>query len=109
MIGAIIHLIILVLFLLFAFFLSKGKGAFLLAGYNTLTDTEKAQYNEVALCKFMSKIMYGISFSLLLFALSEFFKNQLLLVIGLTLFISLLVFALVYSNTGNRFKRKSNS
>ncbi len=109
MIGAIINLIILVPFLIFAFFLSKGKGAFLLAGYNTMSDTEKAQYNEVALCKFMSKIMYGISFSLFLLALSELFNNQILVIIGLILFISFLVFAIVYSNTGNRFKRNSIS
>ncbi len=49
--------------------------------------------------------MYGISLSLFLWALSEGLKNQLLFIIGLILFISLLIFALVYSNTGNRFKR----
>ena len=99
-------LIISIPFLIFAIILSKGKGAFLLSGYNTLPDSEKAQYDEVALCKFMGKIMYGISFSLLLFALSEMLANQVLLSIGLILLISLIIFAVVYSNKRDRFKKK---
>ncbi|WP_205439399.1 DUF3784 domain-containing protein [Halobacillus ihumii] len=102
--GAIVHFIILIPFLIFATLLSKGKGAYLLTGYNTMSDHEKAQYDEVALCKFMGKVMYGICFSILLWALSGIFEIQILFIIGLVLCISLIVFALVYSNTGNRFK-----
>jgi Domain of unknown function (DUF3784) len=102
--GAI--LIIAILFLIFAITLSQGKGASLLAGYNTMSDEEKAQYDGVALCKFMGKIMYGFSFSIVLFAMSEMFENQLLLIIGLVLFFTLLIFTVVYANTGNRFKKK---
>ncbi|MCA1065708.1 DUF3784 domain-containing protein [Rossellomorea sp. AcN35-11] len=93
-------------FFIFAVFLSKGKGAFLIAGYNTLSESEKAAYDERALCKFMGKMMFGFSFSLLLWALSEWFDIQLLFIIGLGLFLGLIVFILVYTNTGNRFKKK---
>lgn len=103
---AIVHLIILIPFLIFAVFLSKGKGASLLAGYNTMSDREKAKYDEVAFCKFMGKIMYGISFSILLFAMSEMLENQVLFIIGLILLLTLIIFGLVYSNTRNRFKKK---
>ncbi|MGG3529084.1 DUF3784 domain-containing protein [Bacillus pseudomycoides] len=98
--------IISIPFFIFAITLSKGKGASLLAGYNTKSDSEKAQYDEVALCKFMGKIMYGISFSILLIALSEMLENQVLLIIGIILLITLPILALVYSNTKDRFKRK---
>ncbi|MBS2968194.1 DUF3784 domain-containing protein [Metabacillus sp. KIGAM252] len=98
-------LIVLIPFLIFAILLSKGKGASLLAGYNTMSDSEKAQYDEVALCKFMGKIMYGISFSILLFALSEMLEIQILFIIGLILLLTFIIFALVYSNTRNRFKK----
>lgn len=103
--GAIVDLIILIPFLIFVIFLSKGKRAFLLAGYNTMSESEKAQNDEVAMCKFMGKIMYGICLSILLWPLSEILEDQLICVFGLILFLSLIVFALVYSNTGNRFKR----
>ncbi|PAQ13496.1 hypothetical protein CD798_15530 [Bacillaceae bacterium SAOS 7] len=102
---AIVHLVILIPFLIFAIALSKGKGAFLLAGYNTMPEHKKEKYNEAELCQFMSKIMYGICLSLLLWALSELFNRQILFIIGLILFVSLIVFALVYANTGNRFKK----
>lgn len=105
MVGAIVNLILLIPFLIFAIIFSKGKGAFLIAGYNTMSDQEKAQFDEVALCKFMGKMMYGICFCLLLWALSDFLENQILFVNGLILFIVIIVFTLVYTNTGDQFKR----
>lgn len=104
-VAAIVNFIILIPFLIFAVFLSKGKGAFLIAGYNTMSEEEKAQYDEVALCKFTGKIMYGICFSIFLWGLSEVLQMQVLFIIGLVLFVGLIVFGLVYLNTGNRFKR----
>ena len=62
MAGAIINLVILIPFLVAAVIFSKGKGASLIAGYNTMPPQEKRQYDEVAMCKFMGKIMYGICF-----------------------------------------------
>ena len=104
--SVIVNLIMLIPFLILAIVLSKGKGAFLLAGYNTMSENEKAEYDEVAMCKFASKIMYGICFSILLWALSDMLKNQVLFIIGCILFVSLIIFSIVYTNTGNRFKNK---
>lgn len=98
-------LIIIIPFFILAFTLSKGKGASLLAGYNSLSESEKAQYDEVALCKFTGKIMYGITFSIFLFSLSEILENKVIFIIGLILLLSLILFLLVYANTGNRFKK----
>lgn len=95
-------------FIIFASILSKGKGAWIIAGYNTMSDSEKAQYDEVALCKFMGKIMYGVSLSIIVIALSEFINNQILLIVGIVSMIALIVFALVYSNTKDRFKKNIN-
>lgn len=105
MVAAIVNFIFIIPLLILAFFLSKGKGAFLIAGYNTMSDEEKAQYDEAALCKFMAKIMYGLCFSIFLWGLSEVLKMNILFVIGLVLFMCLIFFALTYLNTGNRFKR----
>ena len=102
---AIISLIGSIALFTYAIFLAKGKGAFLLSGYNSLSDSEKAEYDERALCKFMSKMMLGLSFSTFLWALSDLIEHQILFIIGLILFISILVFGLVYMNTGSRFKK----
>lgn len=107
MAGVIINLIMVMVFLILGVYLSNGKGAFLIAGYNTMPASEKAKYDEAALCKFMGKMMYGLSFSILLWALSDLFKIQLLFIIGMILFISVIIFVLVYSNTKDRFKIKN--
>ena len=106
MTGAIINLIILVPFLILAVFLSQGKGAFLIAGYNTLTDEQRAEYDELALCQFMGKIMYGICGCLVLMAVSELLDNEPLLYTGIGLITFLAVSAAVFVNTGNHFKKK---
>lgn len=93
-------------FLMFASILAKGKGALILAGYNTMPDNEKAQYDEVALCKFIGKIMYGISLSIIIFALGEMLGSQVIFMIGLILFLLLIIFSWLYSNTKSRFKKK---
>ncbi len=49
--------------------------------------------------------MYGFSISLLLWLLNELFEVQAFFVIGLIWFGFLLIYGLVYMNTGDRFKR----
>lgn len=66
-----IYIIILIPFLICAFALSKGKGAWLIAGYNTMSDSEKATYDQEALCKFMSKVIYGICICMIVWAFSD--------------------------------------
>ncbi|MBF8153030.1 DUF3784 domain-containing protein [Exiguobacterium sp. TBG-PICH-001] len=103
---SIVYFVILIPLLVFAIVLSKGKGASLLAGYNTLSESKKQDYDEVALCQFMGKIMYGVCFSILLIAGSELFEYQSLFSLGVMLLFILIVFAVVYSNTNDRFKKK---
>ena len=100
-------LVISLPFFMLAVTLSKGKGASFLAGYNTMPDSEKAQYDEVALCKFMGKIMYGITFSIVLLSVSEMLDNRVIFMVGLLLLLAFIIFASVYANTSNRFKKHS--
>ncbi|MEC5271132.1 DUF3784 domain-containing protein [Caldifermentibacillus hisashii] len=102
---AIAHLIIMIPFLIFAIILSRGKGGFLLAGYNNFPESEKEQYDEVALCKVMGKMMYGICLSFLLFALSSLFEMKILFNVGLILLIAIVIFGTWYVYTDDRFKK----
>lgn len=104
-VDTIICLIIMIPFLIFAIVLSQGKGAFLLAGYNTMKESKKEIYNEKALAKFMGKIMYGYSFCILLWALDGVFKTEWLFIVSVVLFIGLTIFTLLYANSANRFKK----
>lgn len=91
-------------FFILAAVLSKGKGAGLIAGYNTMPDDKKARFDEKALCKFMGKVMYGVSFSILLLAVGDLLGSKSLVNIGSVLLFVIPVFAVTYSNTNNRFR-----
>ncbi|EPY2272027.1 DUF3784 domain-containing protein [Clostridium sporogenes] len=93
------------LFILLGIILSMGKGSFLIAGFNTMSKEEKEQYDVGSLCKFMGKVMFIIAFCITLFLLSEIFKIKVILYIGLILFFVVVIFTLIYTNTGNRFKK----
>ncbi|MDS0524343.1 DUF3784 domain-containing protein [Clostridium sp. SHJSY1] len=65
--GGIILMISLdIIFVIISITLLRGKGSFLIAGYNTATEEEKRKYNETKLCKAMGictlvvSIMLGI-------------------------------------------------
>lgn len=102
--GAIIIGSIIVIFIILGIVLYSGRGSSLIAGYNTMPKEERKRYDEVALSKFMGKMMFALSFSMVFWALSSLFDIDWLFIIGLILFISIVVAMLVYMNTGNRFK-----
>ncbi|TFD99487.1 DUF3784 domain-containing protein [Jeotgalibacillus salarius] len=102
----IVNLVLMIPFLIMGIVLSRGNGAWLIAGYNTMPESEKEKYDEVALCKFMGKIMYGVSFSLFLFGLSAMLDFDFLFWTGMVLMIVLIIFTVVYMNTGDRFKKR---
>lgn len=102
MIGKIL---IIGLFVVLGITLSMGKGAFFIAGYNTMTQEEKGKYDVVLLCKFMGKLMFIIAFCITLFVWSDIFVMKALFNIGLALFWGSTLFAVIYANTGNRFNK----
>ena len=93
------------LFVLFGIILSFGKGSSLIAGFNTMPAEEKEKYDTVALSKFMGKVMFGLSLSMVLWVFSEAYEIEWLFFVGLILFLGIVVFTLIYVNSGNRFKK----
>lgn len=84
---------------------SLGKGSSLIAGFNTLPEEEKEKYDAVALSKFMGKMTFALSFSVVLWLISEVYEINWLLYFGIALFIVITIFIFIYVNTGNRFKK----
>ena len=80
-----IHLVMIMVFVILGVIFLNGKGAFLIAGYNTTSKAEKQKTDEKKLCSFMGKMW--------------------LLWVGLCLFFVVCVGAVIYMNSGNRFKR----
>lgn len=69
----IIALCALPLFIL-GLFLKKGKGLMLLAGYNTMSDEQRAQVNKEELSKKSGNLMLRMGLEFLLFGVAGYFK-----------------------------------
>src|SRR5699024_516960 len=83
MVGTIM---IILLFAVLGITLSNGNGSFLIAGFNTKSREDKEKYDTVALCKFMGKVMFVLSFSMVLWVVSEMSEIKWLFTVGLVLF-----------------------
>lgn len=57
----VVHLIMIVVLILLGILFHFGKGADLIAGYNTLPAEKKAEYDVKKLCKYMSKLMFALA------------------------------------------------
>ena len=100
-----IHCGMILLFLLLGLVFSRGKGAFLIAGYNTASKAEKARYDEKALCRFMGRLMFAMAGCWAVVALSTLLDREWLLFLGLGLYLVVIFGGVIYANTGNRFRR----
>lgn len=98
------HLIMVGIFVLLGTTFSLGKGAGLIAGYNTASAENKAKYDKIKLCRFMGKFMFAIAACWLVIAASEIFRTMVLFWLGFGLFLAVVIAAVVYMNTGNRFR-----
>jgi hypothetical protein len=101
----IIFAIVIIPLLVMAAVLLSGRGAFLIAGYNTMSAREKATYNEKALCRSMGKFMLVVTLATVLIPIALLIDQLWLLVVGVALTFVVIIAYLVYVNTGNRFRR----
>lgn len=95
----------ILLLLALGLYLLQGKGAMLIAGYNTLPKEEKEKYDEVALCKATGKLILSFIFPIALLTLGGLFQLTVLVIAGGVLLGILIVFGLIYMNTGDRYKK----
>lgn len=101
----VIHCIMILIFILLGVLFLRGKGAFLIAGYNTASKAQKEHTDEGKLCRCMGKLMFALAGCWLVIASSELFQTMLLLWVGLGLFFAVIIGGVIYMNTGNRFQR----
>ena len=101
----VIFLAIAVLFIVLGIVFASGKGADLIAGYNTASPEEKAKIDEKKLLKAMSVFMFVLAGCFIVSASSEIFHLKLLIWIGQALFVVALIAGIIYMNKKDRFKK----
>ncbi|MBQ4649664.1 MAG: DUF3784 domain-containing protein [Firmicutes bacterium] len=99
----IIHIVMMTLFIVLGSVFMSGKGAWLIAGYNTSSAYEKSETDEKALCRFMGKSMFLLAACWIPICLSAVIDKMWLLWAGLGLFFIAVIVIVIYANTGNRF------
>lgn len=99
------YLFVVIIFLVLGVFLSRGKGGFLIAGYNTASKEKKEKIDEKKLCRFVGKLMFTSAGCWLIIAISIFIDSDSLHFIGLGLFLFIILGGVIYASTGNRFNR----
>lgn len=97
--------IITLLMLLMSIPLLRGRGAWLIAGFNTMDKREREKYDAEALCQFMGRYLLSVALLTPAIAIGGILKLS-WLSIGYTLYVVIsVIFVVIYCNTGNRFKK----
>ena len=97
---------IVVLFVLLGIILSMGKGAWLIAGYNTASEADKAKIDEKKLCKYVGRLMFLLAGCMALLVLSFLLKSKALEWFGLGAFVASILGGLFFINTGGRILKE---
>lgn len=104
--GVVLYGIFAVFFLVLGVIFFLGRGARLIAGYNTMPKEERARYDEKALCRFMGKLMFYCAVCMLLMGADKIHPHQGFGAAGMIWLAIGAVAAVIYANTGNRFLKK---
>lgn len=104
---AITYLMIVIFMAVLGIVFLCGKGAMLIAGYNTSSPEERAEMDEKQLCRFMGKFCFAMAGGWLIATVGVWLKQDSLHIAGIALFVVVIIFGLIYANTGNRFKKQS--
>ncbi|MBM7698808.1 DUF3784 domain-containing protein [Kurthia huakuii] len=103
----ILLLVIIILFIITSGFLFNGKGAFLIAGYNTMSADEKSHYNERALCRATGMMMLGLAISMALYIPGIVTNQGGWFIAGTVMMIACIVISLIYMNSSKKINRSA--
>ena len=104
---AITYLMIVIFMAVLGIVFLCGKGAMLIAGYNTSSPEERAEMDEKQLCRFMGKFCFAMAGGWLIATVGVWLKQDSVHIAGIALSVVVIIVGLIYANTGNRFKKKS--
>lgn len=83
----------------------KGKGSFLIAGYNTASKAEKEKIDGKKLCTRVGMLMFALAGCFFIVMLSDIFHKMWILWLGLGLVFAVSIGGIIYINTGDRIKK----
>ncbi|MDR2606185.1 MAG: DUF3784 domain-containing protein [Oscillospiraceae bacterium] len=86
--------------------LMTGHGAMLIAGYNTMSLRERETYDSKRMCKFVGKLLLLLAISFAVIGAGVLLDVNWVLWVGIAFIAGAVIFAILYMNAGDRFKKK---
>ena len=103
---AIVNSCILLLFILLGLLFASGRGAGLIAGYNTMSAREKEKYDKKKLCKAMAKLMFALGACWAVLGAGLIFQVKWLHWAGMILFFAAAIVGVILMNKNDSKMRK---
>lgn len=96
----------ILLFVVLGILLLTGRGASLIAGYNTMPKRERERYDERALCRFTGRMLFAMAACMGLLLVDEFRPGEGWALAGGIWMVIITFGGIIYANTGGRFLKK---
>jgi len=104
-----IHILIGLLMLVLGYLVKYRQWSWLIAGYNTSSAEEKAQYDTTALCSGVGNFLFVLAALLFIAALGEYLERAWIVSTTWIMFIAATVVFLFYANMGGRYRKKGDA
>lgn len=101
----IINVGTILLLAIFGLVIRSGKGAFLIAGYNTASKEEKEKTDEKKLCKAVGNLFLSLAACWILPTIGMAIEKMWIIWVGVALSTVVCIIGVVYMNTGDRFRK----
>ena len=103
-VAIIAQAVIIAVFVLLGVAFFNEKGAFLIAGYNTMSPEERAKYDEKAMCRGMSAMMFACAGCFAVIVLGNLLERMALVWIGTCLMAAVCIGGAILVNRKSRIK-----
>ena len=101
----VVTLLVTALFILLGVLFASGKGAGLIAGYNTMSAKEKEKIDKKKLCSAMAKLMFLLAACFAVASCGPLLHVMALYWVGMVLFLVAVIGGVIWMNTGDRIKK----
>ncbi len=102
--ACVIHGLLALLFLFFGLLFARGKGRGLIAGYNTMSERERAKYDEKKLLRIMRNGMFALAGCMVVGLVGTLLQSKAIMWTGHGLLLAVCIVLVICANT--RTKRK---
>ncbi|MBS4539204.1 DUF3784 domain-containing protein [Clostridium sp. D2Q-11] len=99
------HLILAIVLFIFGYLIKYKQWSFLISGFNISSKEKKEKYDETALCNAVGKLLFILGGILIISSFGLLFEISWITSFSWILFIVISVLFIIYSNTGNRYKK----